>query len=151
MDLSQQFESYKEYVKKTLSQYPVDQTKLNCIAVFKALAELTYEAEIGQTGNQFAFISREMLQVRVAERYPVSANVRRQEVNKYLSQRFRVKEDVEPDFIEFTLDDDEQVYSRVDEVEAGSKRAAYRICQFSQRSKLIEYLCRLDLTLYYLA
>ena len=151
MDLSQQFESYKEYVKKTLSQYPVDQTKLNCIAVFKALAELTYEAEIGQTGNQLAFISREMLQERVGERYPVSANVRRQEVNKYLSQRFRVKEDVEPDFIEFTLDDDEQVFSRVDEVEAGSKRAAYRICQFSQRSKLIEYLCRLDLTLYYLA
>ncbi|MGB5144248.1 MAG: AAA family ATPase [Shewanella indica] len=151
MDLSQQFESYKEYVTTALSQYPVDQTKLNCIAVFKAMAELTYEADIEQADSQLAFISREMLQERVNERYPVSANVRRQEVNKYLSQRFRVKEDLEPDFIEFTLDGDEQVYSRVDEVEAGSKRTAYRICQFSQRSKLIEYLCRLDLTLYSLA
>ncbi|MCK8045320.1 AAA family ATPase [Shewanella sp. 1CM18E] len=151
MDYNNQFDLYKEYVKTTLSEFPVDQTKLNCIAVFKALAELTNELEAHKNGSVLELVSRDMLQGRVSELYAASGNIRRQEVNKYLSQRFRFQDDKEPDFIEFTLEDDAQIYSRTDEVDAGSKRVAYRICQFTQRSKLIEYLCHLDLTLYYLS
>ena len=144
MDLNQQFDLYEEYIKATLSHFPVDQTKLNSIAVFKALAELTDEQKL----NGAEFITREMLQARVSERYAANANVRRQEVNKYLSQRFRISSDIEPDFVQFMLEDDSTVYSRADNVDPGSKRTAYRIADFPKKDKLIALLRRLDLTLY---
>lgn len=144
MDLNQQFGLYEEYVKATLTHFPVDQTKLNCIAVFKALAELTDEQKL----NGAEFITREMLQARVSERYAANANARRQEVNKYLSQRFRISSDIEPDFVQFMLEDDSTVYSRADNVDPGSKRTAYRIADFPKKDKLIALLRRLDLTLY---
>ncbi|WP_351019381.1 AAA family ATPase [Shewanella sp. AC91-MNA-CIBAN-0169] len=146
MDLNQQFGLYEEYVKATLGHFPVDQTKLNCIAVFKALAELTDEQKL----NGAEFITREMLQTRVSERYAANANARRQEVNKYLSQRFRIGSDIEPDFVQFMLEGDSTVYSRADNVDAGSKRTAYRIADFPKKDKLIALLRRLDLTLYLL-
>jgi len=148
MDFSKQFELYQEYVQNTLSQRPVNSTKLNCIAVFKALAELTNELKTQSHESGYEVVSRNILQQRVTDRYSVQENVRRQEVNKYLSQRFRVEDDKEPDFIEFTLQSDAHIYSREDEVEAGSKRESYRICDFDQRDSLIDYLCNLDLTAY---
>ncbi|GIC79203.1 McrB family protein [Moritella sp. F3] len=150
MDFNKQFDLYREYVQNTLSQFPVDSTKLNCIAVFKALAELIYEKETQLHVSGVDVVNREILQKRVSERYPVNANARRQEVNKYLSQRFRLKGDKEPSFIEFTLKNDTQIYSRLDEVDAGSKREGYRICDFLERDKLIDFLRNLDLTVYYL-
>lgn len=144
MDLNQQFGLYEEYVKATLSHFPMDKTKLNCIAVFKALAELTDEQKL----NRGEFITREMLQARVSERYAANANARRQEVNKYLSQRFRIGSDIEPDFVQFMIEGDSTIYSRADNVDAGSKRTAYRIADFPKKDKLIALLRRLDLTLY---
>ncbi|GLS84693.1 AAA family ATPase [Paraferrimonas haliotis] len=142
MDLNEQFRIYKSYIEETLKEFPLKPVKINCIKVFKALAELTSELPL----NSFDFISREELQLRVNERYPVKANSKRQEVNKYLSQRFNIASSLEPDFIEFTLEDDENVYCREDGIGGGRKRTGYRIRKFSQRADLIRYLCQLDLT-----
>lgn len=150
MDLVQQFEEYKVYVRETLSAWPLDLTKINCIAVFKALAELTREKQQDTVDNQTQIILRDELQKRVTERYQALEKDRNQEVNKYLSQRFRFEKDKEPDFIQFTLYSDSTLYSREYKPEGGTPRAGYAIHDFEKKDQLIEFLIDLDLTLFFI-
>jgi 5-methylcytosine-specific restriction protein B len=145
VNLNEQFQEYKSYVENTLNQYPVDHVKIKSIAVFKALAELT----LGHaTAN--SIINREDLQQHVNQRYTALSNERRQEVNKYLSQRYRATESLEPNFIAFTLIGSDELFTRKDDVEGGSTKAAYQIIDFDDKDKLIEFLYKLDLTLFYI-
>jgi 5-methylcytosine-specific restriction protein B len=150
MDLIQKFEEYKVYVGETLSAWPLDLTKINCIAVFKALAELTKEKQQDTVDNQTQIILRDELQKRVTERYRAVEKDRNQEVNKYLSQRFRFEKDKEPDFIQFTLYNDSTLYSREYKPEGGTPREGYAIHDFDKKDQLIEFLIGLDLTLFFI-
>lgn len=150
MDLVQKFEEYKVYVGETLSAWPLDLTKINCIAVFKALAELTKEKQQDTVDNQTQIIMRDELQKRVTERYRAVEKDRNQEVNKYLSQRFRFEKDKEPDFIQFTLYNDSTLYSREYKPEGGTPREGYAIHDFDEKDQLIEFLIGLDLTLFFI-
>lgn len=150
MNLVEKFEQYKVYVKETLETLPPDGaqdwTKIYCIAVFKALAELTNEKQIETGVTQVELVDRNALQKRVTERYPAHDNKRKQEVNKYLSQRYQYPNEQEPNFIQYKLPGDEQLHSRDYKPEGGTPREFYAICEFEQKNALIDFLLDLDLT-----
>ncbi|MDN3696170.1 hypothetical protein QWY97_02220 [Vibrio cortegadensis] len=150
MDLTQAFKNYKEHVKAVLEQFPVDVHQLNRIAVFKALAELLYEQRTLSHTSGYQVVSRDDLQQQVTLYYPAHNLSKRQEVNKYLSQSFSHSNTLEPDFIEFTFTNDDTLYLRTDVVEGGSPKHGYRIRDFDHQAELIEYLCQLDLTLFFI-
>ncbi|WP_249920538.1 AAA family ATPase [Vibrio cholerae] len=145
MDLQRKFEEFQRHVKSCLTSQEINKPDFYAIAVFKALAELTRNGKVVQHTSGAEVVERKALQQQIQTTFPAKGNSRRQEVNKYLSHRYSLSRALEPDFIEFVFDGDSSVYSREDEVEAGSKKTGYRIAEFPQKDALIDYLVALDL------
>jgi len=149
MDLNQRFEDYKNYVSNFLSGSEIRKPDFYAIAVFKCLAELENEnkGEIHDSGIKI--ITREELQQLVQSSFAAIGNKRRGEVNKYLSHRYEYTKAIEPDFINFVLEEDGQIHSRQEKVREGAKKSAYLIIDFPKKLELIEFLTNLDLSIAY--
>ncbi|WP_417706261.1 McrB family protein [Rheinheimera aquimaris] len=145
MDLNQRFEDYKNYVNDFLSGSEIRKPDFYAIAVFKCLAQLESEnkGEIHDSGVKI--ITRESLQQRVQSSFSAIGNKRRGEVNKYLSHRYEYTKAIEPDFINFVLEEDGQIHSRQEKVREGAKKSAYLIIDFPKKRELIDFLTALDL------
>ncbi|EAS45759.1 McrB family protein [Photobacterium profundum] len=149
MDLQQKYTEYKHYVETCLSSKEINKPSFYAIAVFKALAELIQQGHVMKHASGVDIVERKALQQHVQMTFPAKDNSRRQEVNKYLSQRFVNPAALEPDFIEFVFEGDDSVYCREDKVKPGSKKVGYCIADFSDKDDLINFLLKLDLTLAY--
>ena len=145
MDFQTKFTAYKQHVVDCLTSQEINKPDFYAIAVFKALAELTRSGLVTQHASGAEVVERKTLQQHIQTTFPAKDNSRRQEVNKYLSHRYSLARALEPDFIEFVFDGDSLVYTRDDEVAAGSKKTGYRIAEFPQKDALIDYLIALDL------
>ncbi|MCH1929552.1 AAA family ATPase [Shewanella sp. A25] len=151
IDLNNQFLAYKDYVQQALTETPPNSKKISCIAVFKVLAEIQNSSNTIAHPSGCLVVDRDSLQQQVIQSYPVSATKKRQEVNKFLSQSFTVAARPEPDFIEFALEDDNELYTLftrtdLDGVPPGAKKSAFRIRDFDKQSELIDFLCSLSLS-----
>lgn len=146
MDLNQRFEDYKNYVSNFLSGSEIRKPDFYAIAVFKCLAELEKENKGTTHESGIKIITREELQQRVQSSFAAVGNRRRGEVNKYLSHRYEYAKAIEPDFINFVLEDDGQVHSREEKVREGAKKSAYLIIDFPKKLELINFLTNLDLS-----
>lgn len=146
MDLNQRFEDYKNYVSNFLSGSEIRKPDFYAIAVFKCLAELENENKGESHDSGIKIITREELQQRVQSSFTAIGNKRRGEVNKYLSHRYEYTKAIEPDFINFVLEEDGQIHSRQEKVREGAKKSAYLIIDFPKKLELINFLTNLDLS-----
>ncbi|MBZ9610835.1 McrB family protein [Rheinheimera maricola] len=146
MDLNQRFEDYKSYVSNFLSGSETRKPDFYAIAVFKCLAELENENKGESHDSGIKIITREELQQRVQSSFTAIGNKRRGEVNKYLSHRYEYTKAIEPDFINFVLEEDGQIHSRQEKVREGAKKSAYLIIDFPKKLELINFLTNLDLS-----
>lgn len=146
MDLEQRFSDYKDYISQFLSGSTIRKPDFYAVAVFKCLAELEKENKGALHESGVKIISRDELQQRVQSSFAAIGNRRRGEVNKYLSHRYEYTKAMEPDFINFVLEDDGQIHTRQEKVREGAKKSAYLIIDFPKKSELINFLTHLDLS-----
>ena len=149
MDLNQRFEEYKKYVTHFLSGKEIKKSDFHAIAVFKCLAAIESEGKGLNHQSGLKVVTRELLQQRVNDLFPAVGNKYKGEVNRYLSHRYEYPKAIEPDFINFVLQDDGQIHTRQEKVRKGAKKSAYLIVDFAKKNELINFLNELDLSTAY--